>query len=179
MNLIVDQNGNLQAPDINGPLTREQQAVVDAIADPGVITLNFVSNVDNVTYGATDDKGYHTIDLGDTALLVTPYNRSRFTPGVAVLHEVVEGLGEVNPALRGKLTAHDWAHQWAPGLKELGMTINSSDSRGFVIQGTLKHMVMDGTGTILRTLVHFDPPIPPGQLKSWSKATVMSVRSEP
>ena len=137
------------------------------------------TQIDNVLYGTTDGQGGHTIDVADTAALKTSQNTSSFTAGGVVLHELAEGLAEVNSSAAGGQSPHQFANKFAPGLQKLGV-IPTQTQGALVLSGTIVHGVQDGSGTRLHTNVTFNPAMPWSQRTTWSRTgPVNSVKSVP
>jgi hypothetical protein len=181
LSLSIDSNNNMQALNFVGPRTAAQSLVEQAIADKGTVSLTFETNqVSGILYAASNGNGAHTIDLADTKALGAAGNKSSFTAGIAALHELAEGLAEVNPSVANGLTAHQFANGVAPGLsKAEGMTPTQTQGSS-VLAGTVRHTVQNGSGTKLFTSVRFDPPMPWSKRLTWpSTGPVISVTSKP
>jgi len=179
LTLTTDKQGNLQSEDFVGPRTQDQQLVEGAIASSATVSLNFENGNDSYNFGTTDGNGTHGIDVADTATLNTANNGSSFTAGGVVLHELAEGLGEVDPSVTGGQTAHGFANTYAPGLLSLpGYTALGAANPAQGVR--YDSLVQDGSGTILNVTMGLRPPVNYPFPKGFSpRGPVVSVKSTP
>ena len=179
-NLSVDSQGNLQAADFIGPRTPAQQLVENAIASPNTVSLNFETRNDAFNFGADNGDGSHSIDVGDTAALKSPDNKSAFTAGGVVLHELAEGYAQTSLNAATFKEAHTFANQFAPGLSQPLPGIEYLGTGGMTMGVRFSQQVQDGSGTLLRTTMALSPPVsyptPSGYVP---KGPVVAVKSTP
>lgn len=159
-NLSVDNQGQLQAADFVGPRTPEQQLVEDAIASPNTVSLNFETRNDAYNFGLDGGRGAHSIDVGDTAALKGPDNKSSYTAGGVVLHELAEGYAQTSLNATSFSAAHQFANGFAPGLSQPLRGIDYLGQGGMAMGARVVQQVQDGSGTLLRTTMALSPPVP-------------------
>jgi len=155
---LSNNEGTMRAAEFTGPLTPEQQLVMDAIDAPETVTLEFVSGDSGVLYASNNGSGTGTIDVADIAFLNTADNSTSFKAGTVPLHELAEAFAQVT--VHGPLIYHHKiANFTAPGI--VLTDVNTIPQHGPLVTAlTTVHRVQDGSGANLNTRIVLDSPQP-------------------
>jgi len=178
LGLQLDGNGRLQTTTVPSVLSVEQQGLLDAMNSREAITINTEARNKRYNFGKTEGHGVHDVDMSDLDALNDPDNHTVFTAGNVILHEIMEGLGEVRGISRDY--AHQYANGFAPGIsafkalwspsRSLPARVRSIVDNGFVKEATFVTEVEDGASpsSMLAFRVALRPPVYRRDLESRS-----------
>jgi hypothetical protein len=112
-----DGRVTMDSGQIMGPLTLQQQTVLDATTSPDPISLYCTSgDFGNYLFAKTNGGGDHEVNATNTEQLNAPSNKTSYKGGNVVLHEIAEGLAEVKNPHANFDRVHSLANKVSPGF---------------------------------------------------------------